>query len=766
MDESIFDDSILCEDRDSFVQPPTRSLRSFAIRKRKRKVSISQDQDNVSVYSLDLDATNELEPEVKKKKSLSRVTSLSSVFSSPRSLSKKMSRVGSAIHKSISSARLPSPAGMARTPSRASLARSASTVFGEGQKEAAATTSSSSSSGRVSPGSVSLPDSNCNPSPIRRSTISLSRKASTSSLTPYRPPVPTPGKNRPTRFWSQVYVDSCHKLSRQEIKLQEAIFEIYNGEEDLVEDLKLVRKTYADSLIHLNILTPDEESLVFGHLNQLVPLHTALHAGLKKIQSKDGIWVEIGDVVAAWVNTLLEPYVAYCSNMQNAKIFLDKKRDEDKAFSDFLQRCLESPFSRKLDLWSFLDVPRSRLVKYPLLIRQVLKFTDEPDDKATLSRCLVQLESVVAAVDQAMAEAKCRASVANMEFLDEEIPEVVTAAREEILAGMLRNSRGTKVSVHLLDTVLVVGRTVSRAGVGKILQVYKDPIPLQLLDCQDMADGEGGKQGSFHRAFSSSASTNRNAFKVSWKLSDGESATEGTTQPWRTHTLLAPDEHIKRQWVSTINKAIENVGNNKNATVHENGNNVKTETDSGGLKVSPKAKTPPVISRVMKSGRARSSPCLKSMRNISSPMMVKREGTPVSRMGMFKKNASSGSRSSLARSSPMIKSSLSQSAMERLKSGGVKKLRTSKSRLRQDENHHRGAIVMDGSIVMTAKNKNNTVVKRTRNTEKKSRMLTSVDNNRQRTKSWSHLVMSPDQPRYLTRSTAKISKSLSDLLQA
>ena len=73
-----------------------------------------------------------------------------------------------------------------------------------------------------------------------------------------------------------------------------------------------------------------------------------------------------------------------------------------------------------------------------------------------------------------------------------------------------------KVSVHLLDTVLVVGRTVSRAGVGKILQVYKDPIPLQLLDCQDMADGEGGKQGSFHRAFSSSASTSRLLFSCAF----------------------------------------------------------------------------------------------------------------------------------------------------------------------------------------------------------------------------------------------------------
>ena len=56
----------------------------------------------------------------------------------------------------------------------------------------------------------------------------------------------------------------------------------------------------------------------------------------------------------------------------------------------------------------------------------------------------------MAAVDQAMAEAKCRASVANMEFLDEEIPEVVTAAREEILSGMLRTSRGTGSAHRIL----------------------------------------------------------------------------------------------------------------------------------------------------------------------------------------------------------------------------------------------------------------------------------------------------------------------------
>lgn len=56
---------------------------------------------------------------------------------------------------------------------------------------------------------------------------------------------------------------------------------------------------------------------------------------------------------------------------------------------DFLQRCLESPFSRKLDLWSFLDIPRSRLVKYPLLLREVLRHTPpEHPDVASLEKAV------------------------------------------------------------------------------------------------------------------------------------------------------------------------------------------------------------------------------------------------------------------------------------------------------------------------------------------------------------------------------------------
>ena len=113
-----------------------------------------------------------------------------------------------------------------------------------------------------------------------------------------------------------------------------------------------------------------------------------------------------------------------------------------------------------------------------------------------------------------MAQAKCASSISTMEFLSSTPPQCVALASEEIMSGSLRNSRGTKVTVCLVDTALIVGRQVSRPGIGKVVQVYREPIPTTSLICTDLADGEDVKPGSFHRAFSNQ-NTSRNAFRVS-----------------------------------------------------------------------------------------------------------------------------------------------------------------------------------------------------------------------------------------------------------
>ena len=98
---------------------------------------------------------------------------------------------------------------------------------------------------------------------------------------------------------------------------------------------------------------------------------TELVENLREMRRPDGITDTIGQVLLDWVPKL-ECYVPYCSNQVYAKHLLDLKK-QDPNVDDFLQRCQDSPFSRRLDLWSFLDVPRSRLVKYPLLFKNILK---------------------------------------------------------------------------------------------------------------------------------------------------------------------------------------------------------------------------------------------------------------------------------------------------------------------------------------------------------------------------------------------------------
>ena len=57
----------------------------------------------------------------------------------------------------------------------------------------------------------------------------------------------------------------------------------------------------------------------------------------------------------------LEQYAAYCASQFEGKDVLDSKK-QDPAFEDFLERCRDSPFSRKLDLWSFLGNTSAPLI--------------------------------------------------------------------------------------------------------------------------------------------------------------------------------------------------------------------------------------------------------------------------------------------------------------------------------------------------------------------------------------------------------------------
>ncbi|XP_066470764.1 rho guanine nucleotide exchange factor 3 isoform X2 [Tiliqua scincoides] len=334
--------------------------------------------------------------------------------------------------------------------------------------------------------------------PLKRFGQSLQRSISFRSdsrpdlLTP-RPwtrNVPASTKRRDSKLWSETF-DACvnQMLTSKEIKRQEAIFELSQGEEDLIEDLKLAKKAYHDPMLKLSIMTEQELNQIFGTLDSLIPLHEDLLRQLKEVRKPDGSTDYVGHILVSWL-PCLNSYDSYCSNQVAAKALLDLKK-QDHRVQDFLQRCLESPFSRKLDLWNFLDIPRSRLVKYPLLLREILRHTpnDHPDQQH-LEEAINIVQGIVAEINKKTGESECQFYKERLIYLDEgQKDSLIDNSRVVCCHGELKNNRGVKLHVFLFQEVLVITRAVTH-NEQLCYQLYRQPIPVKDLVLEDLQDGE------------------------------------------------------------------------------------------------------------------------------------------------------------------------------------------------------------------------------------------------------------------------------------
>lgn len=360
-----------------------------------------------------------------------------------------------------------------------------------------------------------------------------------------RSTVPTPAKRRSSVLWSEMFDGSMKEsLTTREIKRQEAIYEMTRGEQDLIEDLKLARKAYHDPMLKLSIMSEEELTHIFGDLDSYIPLHEDLLARIAEATKPDGTVEQIGHILVNWLPGL-NAYKGYCSNQLAAKALLDQKK-QDPRVQDFLQRCLESPFSRKLDLWSFLDIPRSRLVKYPLLLKEILRHTpkDHPDVQL-LEEAVLIIQGVLSDINLKKGESECQYYIDKLEYLDEKQKDPRIEASKVLLChGELKNKNGHKLYIFLFQDILVLTRPVTR-NERHSYQVYRQPIPVQELVLEDLQDGDVRMGGSFRGAFGNSDKA-KNIFRVRFQ----------DPSPGQSHTLQANDVFHKQQWFNCIRTAI------------------------------------------------------------------------------------------------------------------------------------------------------------------------------------------------------------------
>lgn len=177
-------------------------------------------------------------------------------------------------------------------------------------------------------------------------------------------------------------------------------------------------------------------------------------------------------------------------------------------------------------------------MKYPLLIKQILKFTPEHySDHRVLEQVLRILTNILDRVDKSTGLGRCKHVIGQIE-LSEEMGPVLTRATTLICDGPLKTSQGLKLQCFLFDSGLVLTRSLS----NNRLTLYKTPFEVGQFKVIDLGT-KVGRNNSFLPGSSGSGLGTKHVFKV-------ETSTESAT-------LVTFNEHNKKQWMLGLHRVIE-----------------------------------------------------------------------------------------------------------------------------------------------------------------------------------------------------------------
>lgn len=130
---------------------------------------------------------------------------------------------------------------------------------------------------------------------------------------------------------------------------------------------------------------------------------------------------------------------------------MDGKRSRSKRFQEFLKKKMELP--RAVELWTYLDVPRSRVVKYPLLVNEITRRTPSAHpDRTSLKRASEFLADLLCKIDRAMGDAECELARSKILVKPEnDRTSCIDAATELITEGPLKDSRGLVIFAPIIS---------------------------------------------------------------------------------------------------------------------------------------------------------------------------------------------------------------------------------------------------------------------------------------------------------------------------
>uniref|UniRef100_A0A8C8JM90 Rho guanine nucleotide exchange factor (GEF) 12a n=1 Tax=Oncorhynchus tshawytscha TaxID=74940 RepID=A0A8C8JM90_ONCTS len=202
-------------------------------------------------------------------------------------------------------------------------------------------------------------------------------------------------------------------LGAHEIKRQEVINELFYTERAHLRMLKVLDNIFYQKLTREAILPPADIKNIFTNLGDIVQLHVLISEQMATIRKRNETSVidQIGDDLLSWFSGGEEEKIkqavgTFCSNQPFALELIKSRQKKDSRFTSFMQEAESNRLCRRLQLKDIIPVEMQRLTKYPLLLENIAKYTDDIMEKDKVKKAGDCCRKILNHVNQAVKESE------------------------------------------------------------------------------------------------------------------------------------------------------------------------------------------------------------------------------------------------------------------------------------------------------------------------------------------------------------------------
>ncbi|NXI45385.1 PKHG5 protein, partial [Galbula dea] len=406
--------------------------------------------------------------------------------------------------------------------------------------------------------------------------------------------------------WQKI-IQGAEALPRRQCHQQEAIWELLHTEATYIRKLKVITDLFLCCLLNLQesgLLCEVDAERLFSNIGEIIRLHRELwHRVMAPVLVKarrTGALLNPIDFLDGFkmFGSLFKPYVRYCMEEEGCMEYMRALLRDSELFRTYITWAEKHEQCSRLKLSDMLVKPHQRLTKYPLLLKSILKKTDDPRARDAITTMIVSVERFINDVNSRMRQRQERQRLAAIlsridayevvegstdevdkllkEFLRLDLTAPIPGTspedtRQLLLEGSLRMREGkdSKMDVYcfLFTDLFLITKPLKKAERTKVV---RQPLLVDKVVCRELRDSGSflliylNELGSAVAAYTFQASGQslcrswveavRNAQNLLQRLrqhrhleeeeeeEDGESSTSTASSPTvRRHGSTSPD---------------------------------------------------------------------------------------------------------------------------------------------------------------------------------------------------------------------------------